>query len=95
MPVGGRVCRLRVYCNTAPGTAGSGKIRTFTLFKEGVTTGFEVTFTNDQVGDRAVTDITGISFNGGERLELRVFGTNTPALTQAAWSIYYYPEEVI
>jgi hypothetical protein len=95
MPVGGRVCRLRVYCTVAPGTAGSGKVRTFTLFKNGVTTGFEVTFTNDQVGDRATTSVTGISFNGGDRLELRVFGTNTPALTQAAWSIYYYPEEVI
>jgi hypothetical protein len=95
MPVGGRVCRLRVYCTVAPGTAGSGKVRTFTLFKNGVTTGFEVTFTDDQVGDRATTSVTGISFNGGDRLELRVFGTNTPALTQAAWSIYYYPEEVI
>jgi hypothetical protein len=95
MPVGGRVCRLRVYCTVAPGTAGSGKVRTFTLFKNGVTTGFEVTFTDDQVGDRAVTSVTGITYNGGDRLELRVFGTNTPALTQAAWSIYYYPEEVI
>lgn len=93
MPVGGKIVRFRTYLATAPGV---GIQRQFTLIKNGSATSAVITYGAAQSGDSAYTLDTGISFNGGDLIEVRSQAIGgAAASSQCSFSMMYYPTEVI
>jgi hypothetical protein len=91
MAVGGNVAALRVGLDGP--VPGVGNSRTFTIFKNGIATSLAITYGAGEQGDKVVVATPGISFFGGDRLELVSTVSGTPANTNATWSTTVYQEE--
>lgn len=81
VPISGTMKNLYVYLSAAPGAGGSGKSYTFTIMKDGVATGLEVTISETATSGSIETDV---SFSAGEMISIRA----VPSATDPDTPIY-------